>query len=50
MITSPSLEDKGGILLATSFGHIVGYDPRSGTEVYRLNHNLRHGFITSLCG
>ena len=50
MITSPSMEDKGEIILATSFGHIIGYDPRVGSEVYRLNHLLKHGFITSMCG
>ena len=44
------MEDKGEIILATSFGHIIGYDPRVGSEVYRLNHLLKHGFITSMCG
>ena len=43
MITSPSIEDKSEIIFSTSFGHIIGFDSRSGKETFRLNHLLRQG-------
>ena len=49
LITSPSIEEKGTIIISTSFGHIIGYDPRARKEVFKMSHILGDGFITSIC-
>ena len=49
MITSPSIEDKGTVIISTSFGHIIGYDPRSRKEAFKMSHVLADGFISSIC-
>lgn len=50
LITAPDMEQKGQIIFATSSGHVMGLDVRSGKESFKMDHESRHGVVTSICG